>query len=125
MLLENAVAIVTGGASGLGAATAQLLAEKGLKVVIVDIDAEKLKLKAETVGAIGYLVDVTNALSAETFFNQLETEHGLPKVLVNCAGIATPAKIMGKSGLMPLDFFQKLKFFKCFISCTVKSFIVL
>ncbi len=108
MLLENAVAVVTGGASGLGAATAQLLAEKWLKVVIVDIDAEKLKLKAETIGAIGYLVDVTNALSAETFFNQLETEHGLPKVLVNCAGIATPAKIMGKNGLMPLDFFQKL-----------------
>jgi len=108
MLLENAVAVVTGGASGLGAATAQLLAEKWLKVVIVDIDVEKLKLKAETIGAIGYLVDVTNALSAETFFNQLETEHGLPKVLVNCAGIATPAKIMGKNGLMPLDFFQKL-----------------
>lgn len=108
MLLENAVAIVTGGASGLGAATAQLLAEKGLKVVIVDIDAKKLKLKAEAIGAIGYLVDVTNALSAETFFNQLETEHGLPKVLVNCAGIATPVKIMGKNGLMPLDFFQKL-----------------
>lgn len=108
MLHENAVAIITGGASGLGAATAQLLVEKRMKVVIADIDADKLKLKAEAINAIGYQVDVTNALSAEAFFNRVESEHGLPKVLVNCAGIATPAKIMGKNGLMPLDFFQKL-----------------
>lgn len=108
MFLENAVAVITGGASGLGAATAQLLVEKRMKVVIVDIDSEKLKIQAESIGAVGYQVDVTNAVSAEAFFNRLETELGLPKVLVNCAGIATPAKIMGKNGLMPLDFFQKL-----------------
>ena len=108
MLLENAVAVVTGGASGLGAATAKLLGENGMRVAIVDLDADKLKLQAESIGAFGYQLDVTDALSAEMFFNRLEAEHGLPKVLVNCAGIATPAKIMGKNGLMPLDFFQKL-----------------
>jgi NAD(P)-dependent dehydrogenase (short-subunit alcohol dehydrogenase family) len=108
MLLKNAVAVVTGGASGLGAATAKLLGENGMRVAIVDLDEDKLKLQAKSIGAFGYQLDVTNALSAETFFNQLETEHGLPKVLVNCAGIATPAKIMSKNGLMPLDYFQKL-----------------
>ena len=108
MVLENAVAVVTGGASGLGAATAILLQEKGMKVAIVDIDQHKLDHFASSIGAHGYCVDVTDAIAASSFFDTVEKEMGIPKVLVNCAGIATPSRILGKQGLMPLDFFQKI-----------------
>jgi len=108
MVLENAVAVVTGGASGLGAATAILLQEKGMKVAIVDIDQHKLDHFASSIGVHGYCVDVTDAIAASSFFNTVEKEMGIPKVLVNCAGIATPSRILGKQGLMSLDFFQKI-----------------
>lgn len=108
MQFKNKVAVVTGGASGLGAATAKYLVEKGLRVAIVDIDDKKTQAYAMSIGATAYQLDVINASLATDFFNRLEVELGLPYVLVNCAGIATPAKIMGKNGLMPLDFFQKL-----------------
>ena len=108
MQFENKVAVVTGGASGLGAATAQYLVEKGMRVAIVDIDDKKTHAYAASIGAAAYQLDVTNASSALDFFNQLEVELGLPSVLVNCAGVATPSKIIGKNGTMPLDFFQRL-----------------
>jgi NAD(P)-dependent dehydrogenase (short-subunit alcohol dehydrogenase family) len=108
MLLENAVAIVTGGASGLGAATAKLLREKGMVVAIVDIDQDKLNDYAVSIGANGYRVDVTDSAAAASFFDLVENELGVPKILVNCAGVATPSRILGKQGLMPLDFFQKI-----------------
>ncbi|MEY3060568.1 MAG: hypothetical protein RL000_1920, partial [Bacteroidota bacterium] len=92
MVLENEVAVVTGGASGLGAATAKLLREKGMKVALVDIDENKLAQFAETIGAKSYCVDVTNAAAASSFFDTLEKEIGTPKVLINCAGIATPSR---------------------------------
>jgi NAD(P)-dependent dehydrogenase (short-subunit alcohol dehydrogenase family) len=108
MELENAVAVVTGGASGLGAATSKLLREKGMKVAIVDIDQNKLDQFASSIGAHGYSLDVTDATAAASFFDLVEQELGIPKVLVNCAGIATPSRILGKQGLMSLDFFQKI-----------------
>lgn len=108
MVFENAVAVVTGGASGLGAATAKLLREKGMKVAIVDIDQHKLDQSAASIGAHAYRVDVTDATAAASFFDLVEQELGIPTVLVNCAGIATPSRILGKQGLMSLDFFQKI-----------------
>ena len=108
MVLENAVAVVTGGASGLGAATAKLLREKRMKVAIVDIDQHKLDQSAASIGVHAYRVDVTDAIAASSFFDTVEKEMGIPKVLVNCAGIATPSRILGKQGLMALDFFQKI-----------------
>ncbi|MEN9371117.1 MAG: hypothetical protein RLZZ64_192, partial [Bacteroidota bacterium] len=51
---------------------------------------------------------VTDAIAASSFFDTVEKEMGIPKVLVNCAGIATPSRILGKQGLMSLDFFQKI-----------------
>ena len=105
---ENKIAVVTGGASGLGAATASLLVEKGLKVVVVDQNSEKANQHAHTIGALPFSFDVTDANAATIFFDDLEKEIGLPSVLINCAGIATPAKIIGKQGIMPLDFFEKI-----------------
>ena len=105
---ENKIAVVTGGASGLGAATASLLVEKGLKVVVVDQNSEKASQHAHAIGALSYSFDVTDANAAATFFDDLEKEIGLPSILINCAGIASPAKIIGKQGTMPLDFFEKI-----------------
>jgi NAD(P)-dependent dehydrogenase (short-subunit alcohol dehydrogenase family) len=105
---ENKIAVVTGGASGLGAATASLLVEKGLKVVVVDQNSEKASQHAQAIGAMAFSFDVTDANAAATFFDDLEKEIGLPNILINCAGIASPAKIIGKQGIMPLDFFEKI-----------------
>lgn len=107
MVFQKEVAVITGGASGLGAATALYLIEKGMRVAIVDIDP-KLQDFASSIGANAFQLDVTDATAAELFFNQLEMEMGLPRVLVNCAGIATPSKILSKNGLMPIAFFQKM-----------------
>ncbi len=109
MLMQvNKIAVVTGGASGLGAATASLLVEKGLKVVVVDQNSEKASQHANAIGALAFSFDVTDANAAATFFDDLEKEIGLPNILINCAGIATPAKIIGKQGTMPLNFFEKI-----------------
>lgn len=102
------VAVVTGGASGLGAATAKLLVDKGMKVAIVDLNKDKLNECARVIRAYPYLLDVTNATEAAVFFDQVENDLGISQILINCAGIATPSKILGKNGLMPLEFFQKI-----------------
>jgi NAD(P)-dependent dehydrogenase (short-subunit alcohol dehydrogenase family) len=108
LIQENKLAVVTGGASGLGAATARLLIENGWKVVIVDLDLAKANEFANATGAVALQLDVTDAIAAATFFDNLEKQIGIPTVLINCAGIATPSKIIGKQGLMPLDFFEKI-----------------
>lgn len=105
---KKMIAIVTGGASGLGAATAKLLVSKGLKVAIVDLNQIKLNESAQSIGAYPYLLDVTDASAAANFFDQVEKDLGIPQILINCAGIATPSKILSKNGLMPLEFFQKI-----------------
>jgi short-subunit dehydrogenase len=108
LIQENKLAVVTGGASGLGAATASLLIENGWKVVVVDLDLAKANEFANATGAVAFELDVTDAYAAATFFDNLERQIGIPTALINCAGIATPSKIIGKQGLMPLDFFEKI-----------------
>jgi NAD(P)-dependent dehydrogenase (short-subunit alcohol dehydrogenase family) len=105
---KNTVAVVTGGASGLGASTAKLLVSKGMKVAIADLNRDKVSECAHSIGAFGYFLDVTDAAAAANFFDQVEKDLGIPQILINCAGIATPSKILGKNGLMPLEFFQKI-----------------
>lgn len=108
MNLEGLPAIVTGGASGLGEATARLLAEHGAKVAIFDVQLEKAEQVANDIGALAISCDVTSADSAELAFEQAKKAHGSCGIAVNCAGIGVPSKILGKEGTMPLDFFNKV-----------------
>ena len=108
MLTNNTTAIITGGASGLGAATASLFIEKGIKVAIIDTNLYKAELFAEEIGAKAYCCDVSSENEVNATLKKIILDLGTPRILVNCAGIATPSKIVGKQGVMPLDFFQHI-----------------
>lgn len=98
MDLDGIAAVVTGGASGLGGETAHLLAANGAKVAIFDLNAQ---IGAETAAEIGGLyvsVDVAHDASVATGLAEAEKKHGVARILVNCAGIAPPARIVGKDG---------------------------
>ena len=108
ILSNNVTAVITGGASGLGAATARLLAEKGVKVAIIDTNVFKAEALAKEIGAQAYLCDITSAVEAKKVLQQISDQLGIPRILINCAGIATPSRIIGKQGVMALDFFQHI-----------------
>ncbi|MGB3502586.1 MAG: 3-hydroxyacyl-CoA dehydrogenase [Mesorhizobium sp.] len=102
------VAVVTGGGSGLGEATARALAAKGAKVAIFDVGIEKAEKVAAEIGGIAVKVDVSNAEAGEAAFAEVETKLGTPRILINCAGIGLALKTTGKEGAHPLDVFQKI-----------------
>jgi NAD(P)-dependent dehydrogenase (short-subunit alcohol dehydrogenase family) len=106
MQIENNVFIVTGGASGLGAATARMLAAAGGKVVIADVQAEAGSALAAELGGRFVRCDVTqeaDGLAAVAAATALGTLRGL----VNCAGVAPAIKTVGKDGPHPLEAFQR------------------
>jgi NAD(P)-dependent dehydrogenase (short-subunit alcohol dehydrogenase family) len=108
MQLEGQVAIVTGAASGLGNATAKALAGAGAKVVLVDRDADRVAAAAKEIGGRAEVLDVSDAAAAEATFTSIVNDLGPPRVLVNCAGIAPGARIVGREGAMPLADFEQV-----------------
>ncbi|MBX2805047.1 MAG: SDR family oxidoreductase [Hyphomicrobiales bacterium] len=93
MKLDNSVsAVVTGGASGLGRATAEALAAKGVRVAIFDLDAQKGEALARELGGLFCKVDVTSESDVDAGFEKARTAHGQERILVNCAGIANGFK---------------------------------
>ncbi len=96
MDINGIAAIVTGGASGLGAATAEMLAGQGAKVTLFDMNEEGGKAHAEKIGGQFIRVDVTNEDNVSAAVAEAETAHGIAQILVCCAGIATGAKTVGK-----------------------------
>ena len=101
-------AFVTGGASGLGAATAKTLAALGARPAIFDRDAEKGRAVAADLGGQFFAVDVSDAASAEAAVKSAVEAMDAPAVLVNCAGIGTASRIVGRDGPMPLDAFSRV-----------------
>ena len=108
MDIAGKTAIVTGGASGLGAATAKALAAAGAKVAIFDRDAEKGAIIATEIGGRFFSCDVADAASAGAAIADAIAALGTPSVLVNCAGIGTASRIVGRDGPMPLDAFERV-----------------
>ena len=98
MKLDNTVsAVVTGGASGLGAATARALAAKGAKVAIFDMQAEKGEAVAKEIGGIFCEVNVTSDESVDAGFAKARAAHGQERVLVCCAGTGNAMKTASRS----------------------------
>src|SRR3984957_7257289 len=103
MNLDGQAAVVTGGGSGLGAATATFLARGGCKVALLDINDAAAKAHAETIGGVGIRCDVSDAASAEAAMAEARAAHGPGRILVNCAGIGTAGRVVGRAGPMRLE----------------------
>lgn len=114
MRLKNVSAIVTGGASGLGEATARALAGAGVKVAIFDLNGEKGEAVAAEISGVFCNVDVTSDASVDAGFARARAAHGQERILVNCAGTgnaiktASRAKDTGAIRHFPLDAFNMI-----------------
>jgi NAD(P)-dependent dehydrogenase (short-subunit alcohol dehydrogenase family) len=108
MRIDGLAAVITGGGSGLGAATAAHLAANGAKVTIADINGPAAEAVAARLGGIGVACDVADAASAEAAFAAGRAAHGPVRVLVNCAGVGTAGRIVGRDGPLALDAFERV-----------------
>jgi NAD(P)-dependent dehydrogenase (short-subunit alcohol dehydrogenase family) len=114
MKLEGCIAVVTGGASGLGAAAARGLAGQGAKVAIFDLSAERGEAIAAAIGGVFCLVDVTSSEAVEAGFAKSRAAHGQERILINCAGTDIPRKTASRSRQtgeikeFPLEAFEKV-----------------
>ena len=109
MKIEGVAAIVTGGASGLGAATSEMLARNGAKVTIFDLNAELGEAKAREIGGRFAKVNVSDDASVALAIAEAEGVNGKARILVNCAGIGPPLKTVGREGQPhALDAFKKV-----------------
>jgi NAD(P)-dependent dehydrogenase (short-subunit alcohol dehydrogenase family) len=106
--LNGRAAIVTGGASGLGAETARRLSRAGALVAVLDLNSEKGSAVASEIGGIAIACDVSDAASAEAAIATAREKHGAARILVNCAGIGPAKRIVGREGVMPLSDFAKV-----------------
>ena len=109
MDLSNSVALVTGGASGLGRATTERLLAAGAQVVMVDLNAEVGQQVAAELGEAAHFVtaDVTNEEQVQAAVDTA-TGLGALRLVVNCAGVATPGKLVSRKGPLPLEAFTKV-----------------
>jgi NAD(P)-dependent dehydrogenase (short-subunit alcohol dehydrogenase family) len=108
MKLKDQAAIVTGGASGLGAATARRLAGEGAKVAVCDINAKLAETVAAEIGGVAVACDVADAASAEAAIAAAAKAHGPARILVNCAGIGVAKRVIGREGPMSLSEFDRV-----------------
>jgi NAD(P)-dependent dehydrogenase (short-subunit alcohol dehydrogenase family) len=108
MDIAGHAAIVTGGASGLGAATARMLAEAGAKVALLDVNHKAAAEVATDINGIAIACDVTDSASTEKALAKAATDHGTARILINCAGVGPAKRIVGRDGPMPLAEFERV-----------------
>jgi len=108
MDIRGHAAVVTGGASGLGAATARMLAEAGAKVAILDVNAKAAAEVAIDVSGIAIACDVTDAAATEKALAKAAADHGVARIVVSCAGVGPAKRIVGRDGPMPLSEFARV-----------------
>src|SRR3546814_9767821 len=108
MKIKHLAAVITGGASGLGQATARKLASEGARVAVFDLDEEAGTRTADEIGGIFVKVDVADEASAAAGFDMAEKAHGIARILVNCAGISPAMKTVGKEYVPhPIDVYRR------------------
>lgn len=107
-VLAGRVAVVTGGASGLGGAVASLLADAGAQVIALDRSASAIEALPARAGLHGQVADVGDDASVAAAFERIAAAHGAVSILVNCAGIADPGSVVRREGPMPLSEFKRV-----------------
>ncbi|WP_336959404.1 SDR family NAD(P)-dependent oxidoreductase [Sphingobium aquiterrae] len=108
MDVKGFAAIVTGGASGLGGATAKMLADKGAKVAIFDLNEEAGEAAAKAIGGLFCKVNVSDDEGVSAGIAKAEAAHGVARILVNCAGVAPAIKTVGRDNVVhPLDAYRR------------------
>jgi NAD(P)-dependent dehydrogenase (short-subunit alcohol dehydrogenase family) len=107
MNVDGLAAIVTGGGSGMGAATSRALAAAGGRVAVVDLNIGAARAVAREVDGLAIECDVSHDRSAVEAFERAREFNGPVRLLVNCAGIATAGRVVGRDGPLPLDAFER------------------
>lgn len=108
MDIKGVGAIVTGGASGLGEATARMLAGRGARVALFDLNEERGVALAGELGGRFVRVDVTDEESVAAALTEAERAHGIARLVVNCAGIGPPGKAVSRGTALPLAAFRAI-----------------
>jgi len=108
MEVKGHAAIVTGGASGLGAACARTLAAAGARVAVFDMNDKAAAEMAIDINGIAVHCDVVDAASAEDAVKKAAADHGPARILVNCAGVGPAKRIVGRDGPMPLADYERV-----------------
>src|SRR5262249_58157547 len=108
MDIKGHAAVVTGGASGLGAATASELARAGAKVTVMDVNLEGARALAGKIGGHAVACDVTIAEQGSAALKEARERHGPARILINCAGVGPAKRIVGREGPMPLTEFERV-----------------
>lgn len=108
MEIKGQAAIVTGGASGLGAATARALAAAGAKVALLDVNEKAAADVARDIGGVAVACDVADSASGEAAVKKAADAIGPARILINCAGVGPAKRIVGKEGPMPLADFERV-----------------
>ena len=108
MDLNGISAIVTGGASGLGGATARAMAAAGARVAILDVNRDAAETAAREIGGLAVACDVADAEEGERAMAAARAAHGTARVLVNCAGIGTAGRIVGRDGPLSLGAYERV-----------------
>jgi NAD(P)-dependent dehydrogenase (short-subunit alcohol dehydrogenase family) len=109
MNIHGQAALVTGGASGLGAQTARELAKRGAKVAVLDRNGAGAQALAAEIGGLGVECDITSTDSVLAALAAARAAHGPARILMNIAGIGTAKRLIGKDGTpMPLEDFERV-----------------
>src|ERR1700723_2893744 len=108
MQLKDVAVLITGGGSGLGAATARAMAAKGAKIAVLDQSKENAEKVAAEVKGVAVVADVTDEDGVKAAIAKAEAAHGIARVLMNCAGIGGSQRIVGKDGVYPLAKFARI-----------------
>lgn len=106
MDVTGSAALVSGGGSGLGEATARALAAAGARVALLDVNHEAAQRVAAEIGGLALACDVTAADGVQQAIAAARSAHGAARIVVNCAGIAPPAKVLGRDGPHSLELFR-------------------
>jgi NAD(P)-dependent dehydrogenase (short-subunit alcohol dehydrogenase family) len=108
MKVKNHAAIITGGGSGMGAETARRLAADGAKVALLDLNIDAVQAVADEIGGIAVQCDVSDGPSTEAAFATARDAHGPARIAINCAGVATAGRIVGREGPLDLAAFKRV-----------------